>query len=1244
MNNKVIELRKYKDNNEALEASFARENSKQVNSVQQLLSLIEQAQEQCSLVLNLSNGELREAIPRLIELLHQGSPSVQKHVLEVLGGIETPEVVPHIIPYCFQPDPYLKIQAVTSLEHLGQHSAILPLKALLSDENQRVRQAATKAVKNLIDDEFLLMILANEESKADLSTGETFFDFMALFSAQELAKFAFSTTKAIYDYLQKHFEKSRKIEEQLQKTQWEAKAVVNNLFQLKRQLTQRYSESQLELDIFRNSLLSHTQERTLLPGVGQDQAKALEELKAQYEELHQKNEDYSQKIAQLLEQIETLHEQKDTLAETVTEEFPSVEAEVFEEELEEEALPAFDPGDFTLNEEVLRDLMVDSATIPSKESTSQRLSGVILIVEESSASSDYLRSLLSYAGFSNVRVFFDGRLALENVQKCHQEIRIILTARKIPQMDGLEFLSQIRAFEKGQALTPCPIVAITEEISDYKITQLTQSGASKVFHRLFIPEELVSIIFKLTGTEEPTRTSREELDLVQMAKKHLAQLRKLYKKSISLELKHLKMMESLATQESRFEDLFFGLIEFCFISGNHNSKIGMLCHQVGETGSSEFLITASFRPNEILPLDTLENNFNANDLLAEGTIQWEPENNVITIALPFRSKAYRGEAAHERFEELDDEEVFELLDELEEEGSNIQALIAQIESLCQKEPFRLFSVMDYLHDGHFVRAHREILEMLQKLDRTDVIPYLIRRFQQLHKEYKLWTVSFIAEKGIKAGFYFIISILRDPDEEVRHRALAVLLQHFDPSFLHLLMHSFVRTFKLPRTIDPAEILSRLPPKERLAFFQILLFNEKFELSIPFLFGYLKQAAPFELESIYVALAAQPSLQFLSEEQVSVLTHHFGEQQVLSRFPNITVSLLMSTAGELLEWVLDGIKPVHWVDAFKSRFVKDVKSGWEAMGPFIQEGMQEIMEHIHHAEELLFAEQMQEAEEKELYRMLHMSKGIALSLDLEILGAFYHNLETTLSRWSPKIHEKKAEVQALQQNFKQLLKVTQAASRILNVANQDASFLLDKTPFNSIFPRMEHLFNKLTTLLRKKVKLILLEEKEFYLEQGLLSSLNESLIQLLKNAVDHGMEMSEERIRQGKPEVGEIKVRIAESDDNMTITVTDDGQGLNVQKIAKRCVEKNLLTPELAKELVSDKSKQSQLYPYIFVSQFSTAEKASQVSGRGVGMDIIKSEIEKMSGKITITSETGKGSSFILQIPLKQAQIISGQGV
>ncbi|MCK7467723.1 MAG: ATP-binding protein [Desulfosudis oleivorans] len=138
-----------------------------------------------------------------------------------------------------------------------------------------------------------------------------------------------------------------------------------------------------------------------------------------------------------------------------------------------------------------------------------------------------------------------------------------------------------------------------------------------------------------------------------------------------------------------------------------------------------------------------------------------------------------------------------------------------------------------------------------------------------------------------------------------------------------------------------------------------------------------------------------------------------------------------------------------------------------------------------------------------------------------------------------------------------------------------------------------------------------------------------MVHLVKNALSHGIETKEERLASGKPEKGKVQVIAYNKRGNIYIEIIDDGKGIDIEKVYKKALEKNLIDPN--KEY-SDKEMQE----FILLPGFSTAEVVNNISGRGVGMDVVKTEIQKIGGKVEIISHKGKGSTFVLKIPVNHA--------
>ncbi|WP_029521056.1 chemotaxis protein CheA [Persephonella sp. IF05-L8] len=198
--------------------------------------------------------------------------------------------------------------------------------------------------------------------------------------------------------------------------------------------------------------------------------------------------------------------------------------------------------------------------------------------------------------------------------------------------------------------------------------------------------------------------------------------------------------------------------------------------------------------------------------------------------------------------------------------------------------------------------------------------------------------------------------------------------------------------------------------------------------------------------------------------------------------------------------------------------------------------------------------------------------------------------------------------------------------------QDAVMKLRMQPVKKIFSKFPRIVRDLAKKLNKKVNLVL-EGEDTEIDRSILDKLEDPLIHLVRNAIDHGIEPPEERIKAGKPEVGTIKLSAYQEGDRIIISIEDDGRGINVEKVKQKAIEKGLITPEQA-ENMSDK----EAYELLFMPGFSTADQVSEVSGRGVGMDVVASTIHSLRGTIEVESEPGKGTKFIMKLPLTVAII------
>lgn len=188
------------------------------------------------------------------------------------------------------------------------------------------------------------------------------------------------------------------------------------------------------------------------------------------------------------------------------------------------------------------------------------------------------------------------------------------------------------------------------------------------------------------------------------------------------------------------------------------------------------------------------------------------------------------------------------------------------------------------------------------------------------------------------------------------------------------------------------------------------------------------------------------------------------------------------------------------------------------------------------------------------------------------------------------------------------------------------------PIGKVFNKFPRMMRDLCRDLNKEIELIITGE-DTELDKSVVEEIGDPLVHMLRNAVDHGIEPPEERIKKKKPKKGTVWLNAYHEGNHIVIEVKDDGRGIDPEKVKKKAVEKGIITPEEAKNLNKEES-----FGLLFRPGFSTAEKVTGVSGRGVGMDVVKTNIEKLNGIIQVESEINKGSTFKLKLPLTLAII------
>ncbi len=213
---------------------------------------------------------------------------------------------------------------------------------------------------------------------------------------------------------------------------------------------------------------------------------------------------------------------------------------------------------------------------------------------------------------------------------------------------------------------------------------------------------------------------------------------------------------------------------------------------------------------------------------------------------------------------------------------------------------------------------------------------------------------------------------------------------------------------------------------------------------------------------------------------------------------------------------------------------------------------------------------------------------------------------------------------LTKDFSQLSRITSEL--------QKTAMSMRMVPIRQTFDKMIRLVRDLSKKTHKQVDLIM-EGAETEIDRNMVDSIYDPLVHMMRNSVDHGVKTPEEREKIGKRGTGTVYLRAYQKGGNIVIEIEDDGEGLNTQKIRQKAIERGLIKP-------GDELSDYELNNLIFLPGFSTADKITDVSGRGVGMDVVKKAVEKLRGKVEAHSQPGKGTQFVMRLPLTLA-IIDG---
>ena len=196
--------------------------------------------------------------------------------------------------------------------------------------------------------------------------------------------------------------------------------------------------------------------------------------------------------------------------------------------------------------------------------------------------------------------------------------------------------------------------------------------------------------------------------------------------------------------------------------------------------------------------------------------------------------------------------------------------------------------------------------------------------------------------------------------------------------------------------------------------------------------------------------------------------------------------------------------------------------------------------------------------------------------------------------------------------------------------QHAIMQVRMLPVGAVFQRFGRLVRDISKKLGKEVQLVV-EGEDTEADKNVIEALADPLIHILRNSLDHGIELPQVRVQAGKPSCGTIRVRARQESDRVLIEISDDGAGVHAQRVRDKAVERGLIPAEKAQSLSDAEAAQ-----LVFLPGFSTAEKISDLSGRGVGMDVVRSAVERINGQVELSSVQGQGTLIRLSLPLSMA--------
>lgn len=365
-----------------------------------------------------------------------------------------------------------------------------------------------------------------------------------------------------------------------------------------------------------------------------------------------------------------------------------------------------------------------------------------------------------------------------------------------------------------------------------------------------------------------------------------------------------------------------------------------------------------------------------------------------------------------------------------------------------------------------------------------------------------------------------------------------------------------------------------------------------------------------IESVGEVIKSEPSVQDIEDEKFDFDFSMF----VISDKPMEQVRSVIANVSEIGEVVIEPFSP----ETVQAQEVTAVQETTAEVQPEQAEEKEEAKEAVPDTKKKAAAP---EAKKKPVVNR-------SVRVDIEKLDDLMNLVSELIIAKNGLVSASENEIGGQGQQFNEQIEYLERITTNLH----ESVMKVRMVPIESVVNRFPRMIRDLSKKLNKEMELIMTGE-ETELDRTVIDEIGDPLMHMLRNAADHGLEPTLERIKKGKPQVGTIRLNAYQDGNNVTIEVSDDGAGVDVEKVRASAIRKGTVTEEQA-AMMTDK----EVIDLLFQPAFSTSEKVSDISGRGVGLDVVKSKIEGLGGDVEVHSVLGEGTTFTVRLPLTLAII------